>query len=72
MNTYTWSAKNNSSSLNGERSASSKLSAVRAAKAYVRGELFGEGIITIRENGEDIEWHERSIHTGMKWEKGQC
>lgn len=69
MSNYTWSAKNNSSFLNGFSKASSKLAAVRAAKAYVRGELYGEGCATIFEDGAPIEQHERSIHTGMRWTK---
>ena len=69
MNTYTWTAKNNSSFLNGTRSASSKIAAVRAAKAYVRGELYGEGTATIYCDGQPVEQHERSIFTGMTWKK---
>jgi len=38
-----------------------------AARRYVMGELFGEGIITIFEDGRPIRQDERSIFTGMKW-----
>jgi len=41
----TWSAKNNNSYLNGSRKAKSIRAAVRAARAYVRGELYGQGTL---------------------------
>ena len=63
----TWSAKNSSSYLNGSRSAPSILAAVRAARAYVRGELHGEGVITIYKNGQPVRQDERSIFTGFRW-----
>ena len=67
MSKITWSAKNNSSFLNGGRSAKTIRGAVMAARRYVMGELFGEGIITIFEDGRPIRQDERSIFTGMKW-----
>lgn len=63
----TWSAKNNSSYLNGSRSAPTILAAVRAARAYVRGELYGEGEITIYVDGQPVRRDERSIFTGFQW-----
>jgi hypothetical protein len=63
----TWSAKNNSSYLKGSRSATSVLAAVRAGRAYVRGELYGEGTVTIYQNGNPIRQDERSIFTGFCW-----
>lgn len=67
MSKITWSAKNNSSFLNGSRPASSVLAAVRAARGYVQGELYGEGVITIFSDGEPIREDEKSIFTGFKW-----
>jgi hypothetical protein len=63
----TWSAKNNSTYLNGSRSAPSILAAVRAGRAYVREELYGEGELTIYQNGNPIRQDERSIFTGYRW-----
>jgi hypothetical protein len=63
----TWSAKNNSSYLNGSRTAPTILAAVRAARSYVRGELYGEGVITIFVNGYPVREDERSIFTGFRW-----
>ena len=63
----TWSASNNSSYLNGSRSAPTILAAVRAARAYVRGELYGEGEITIYVDGQPVRRDERSIFTGFQW-----
>ena len=65
--TITWSAKNNSSYLNGSRSAPTILAAVRAARAYVRGELYGEGTLTIYVDGQPVRQDERSIFTGYHW-----
>lgn len=67
----TWSAKNNSSYLNGSRSAPSILAAVRAARAYVRGELYGEGTLTIYVDGQPVREDERSIFTGYRWSVNQ-
>lgn len=69
--TITWSAKNNSSHLNGSRSAPSILAAVRAARAYVRGELYGEGTLTIYIDGQPVREDERSIFTGYRWSVNQ-
>ena len=63
----TWSAENNSSYLNGSRSAPSILAAVRAARAYVRGELYGEGVLTVYVDGLPVRQDERSIFTGYRW-----
>jgi len=63
----TWSAKNNSSYLTGSRSAPSILAAVRAGRAYVRGELYGEGTLTIYVDGQPVRQDERSIFTGFRW-----
>lgn len=64
---YTWSAKNNSSYLNGERAAKTLRGAVIAARRYVMGELCGEGIITIYADGEPVRQDERSLLTGWMW-----
>jgi hypothetical protein len=63
----TWTAKNNSSYLNGSRTAPTILAAVRAARAYVRGELYGEGTLVILVDGEPVRRDERSIFTGFRW-----
>jgi hypothetical protein len=67
----TWSAKNNNSYLNGRRSAPSILAAVRAARAYVRGELYGEGTLTIYVDGQPVRQDECSIFTGFRWSVNQ-
>lgn len=67
MPKITWSAKNNSSYLNGNRQAESMRAAVRAARAYVRGELYGEGTLTIYVDGHPVRQDERSIFTGFRW-----
>ena len=63
----TWTASNKSSFLNGSRSAPTILAAVRAARAYVRGELYGEGTIFIMVDGELVRRDERSIFTRFQW-----
>ena len=68
MSKITWSASNNSSFLNGSREAKSVAAAVRAARQYIRGELYGEGKATIFSDGQPVRQDERSIHTGMRWE----
>lgn len=68
MSKITWSAKNNSSFLNGSREASSVLAAVRAGRQYIRGELYGEGVLTIYEDGYPVRQDECSIQTGFRWE----
>jgi len=67
MSKITWSAKNNSSFLNGSRPAKSVRAAVIAGREYVRGELYGEGTLTIYEDGQPIRQDECSIFTGHKW-----
>jgi hypothetical protein len=67
MQKITWSAKNNNSYLNGSRKAASIRAAVRAARAYVRGELYGEGTLTIYVDGRPVRQDERSIFTGFRW-----
>lgn len=66
---YTWSAKNNRTHMLKDRTAPTKLSAVRAARHFVRNELYGEGTAYIFRNGVLIETHERSIFTQMRWVK---
>ena len=63
----TWTARNNSSYLNGQQMASSVLAAVREARRYIRNELYGEGSSTIFADGEPIREDECSIFTGFKW-----
>lgn len=63
----TWSASNNSTFLNGSRPAKSIRDAVRQARAYLRGELMGEGEISIYEDGKIVRCDEYSIFTGYKW-----
>lgn len=63
----TWTARNNSSYLNGQRSASSIMAAVREARSYIRNELYGEGSATIFADGSPIREDERSIFTRFKW-----
>lgn len=67
MSKITWTAKNNSSFLNGEREASSIRAAVIAARAYIRGELYGEGKATIFVDGQPVRQDECSLHTGLRW-----
>lgn len=63
----TWTAWNNSSFLNGERKAGSVLSAVRDARAYIRGELYGEGKASIYVDGQLVRQDEKSIFTSFRW-----
>jgi len=69
MNTskITWSAENNSSFLNGTRSAKTIRGAVTAARAYVMGELYGEGTLTIFVDGAPVRTDEKSIFTNQRW-----
>lgn len=65
-----WTASNNSSFLNGTRTANTLLGAVRAARTYVDSELMGEGVITYYEgNYPDypIRQDRKDIYTGYKW-----
>lgn len=68
MSAITWTASNNSSFLDGCREASSLAAAVRAARRYVRYELYGEGKATIFEDGNPVRQDECSIHTKYRWE----
>lgn len=63
----TWTAKNNSTFINGERGARTLLGASRAAKSWIRNEAYGEGIATIMVDGEPVRTIERSIFTGYRW-----
>lgn len=67
MSKITWSAKNNSSFLNGSRPAKSIRAAVLAGRKYVHNELYGEGKLTIFEDGYPVRQDECSIFTGFKW-----
>jgi hypothetical protein len=68
-----WTAKNNSSFLDGHRSAASMRSAVIAARAYLAGELYGEGTITYYDSNPSdgvpypVREDEKSLQTGHKW-----
>jgi len=64
----TWTAKNNSSYLNGTRNAKTMIGAVRAARHYLANELFGEGTITYFVDDQPIRHDEKSIFTGGRWE----
>ena len=68
MTTVTWTAKNNSSFLNGSREAKSVVAAVRAGRHYVRNELYGEGVLTIFEDGQPVRQDRCDIFTGGRWE----
>lgn len=63
----TWSASGNSSYINGGGSASSVLAAIRAARNYIRNELYGVGVSVIYVDGEPMCRDERSLNTGMRW-----
>lgn len=63
----TWTAKSNCSFLDSPRTAKSIRSAILAGRAYVRGELYGEGIVTIFEDGHPVRQDECSVFTGHKW-----
>jgi len=65
--TITWSAKNNSSFLNGSRHAKSVRAAVIAGRRYVRDELYGDGTLTVFEDDQPVRVDECSIFTGFKW-----
>jgi len=67
----TWTARNNSSFLDGVMKAKTIPGAVRAARKYIREELYGEGIATIFLDGEPARTDERSIFTGMAWKVKQ-
>lgn len=69
---YYWTAKNNSSFLTGYRTAKTLIGAVRAARAYVEGELYGEGTLYIytvlpSDGGYPIREDSKSIFTKFAW-----
>ena len=57
----TWTGSNNSSFLNGERSAKTTIGAVRAAIAYGNSELCGEGKLTIMQDGQPVRVYEAGL-----------
>ena len=66
-----WTASNNSTFLVGRRQAKTMLSAVRAARSYLRNELYGDGTISYyaaEDEDTPIRTDEKSIFTGNKWE----
>lgn len=66
-----WTASNNSTFLNGCRSAKNMLTAVRDGRKYLRGELYGEGIITFYDSphrDHPIRQDSKNIFTGHRWE----
>jgi len=60
----TWSAKNNSTYLNGSRSARTMRGAVRDAIRYGNSELMGEGELTIFEDGNPVRVYEAGLLAG--------
>jgi hypothetical protein len=64
MSKITWSGNNNSSFLNGSRSAKTILGAVRAAIRYGNNELYGEGTLTIFDDGQPIRVYEAGLLAG--------
>jgi hypothetical protein len=72
MKQITWTAKNNSTFLNGSRKANTILGAVRQAIAYGNSELMGEGILTIMEDGLMVREYRAGLIHGSpkgKWVK---
>lgn len=68
MDKITWTAKNNSSFLNGERSAHTLRGAIIAAKKYADSELHGEGQITIFVDGSPVRVYEAGLLVGTpRW-----
>jgi hypothetical protein len=69
--TIYWTAENNSSFLNGHRSAKTLRGAVIAARRYIDGELYGEGTAYFRTAPDScldpIRIDSKSIFTGFKW-----
>ena len=64
--TYYWTGRNNSTYLRGLRKAATKLTATREALNFLRGELMGEGSVSVFD-GKELDYplvtFERSIHT---------
>jgi hypothetical protein len=70
---YYWTAKNNSSFLNGYRTAKTIIGAVRAGRRYVDSELCGEGRLVIADSIDGLHCNpvrvdSKSIFTNFKWE----
>ena len=65
-----WTAGNNSSFLNGHRTAPTLRGAVRDARRYVMGELYGEGTISYKKSPDDAPFRidRKNIFSGYKWE----
>jgi hypothetical protein len=64
MSKITWTGSNNSSFLIGSRSAKTILGAVRAAISYGNNELYGEGKLTIFDDGQPIRVYESGLLAG--------
>lgn len=70
-----WRAGNNSTVMYGFRTCASVLQAVRAARHYIRNELYGEGIVEYFDTNPDdydvapFRREERSIFTNFKWKE---
>ena len=64
MSKITWSAKSNSSYLNGRRDAKTILGAVRDAIHYANGELYGEGEIVIYVDDYPVRTYEAGLLAG--------
>jgi hypothetical protein len=64
----TWTASNKGCHLIGERPATTVLAAVRDGREFVRGELNGEGKITIYEDGVEIREDRCDMFTAWKWQ----
>ena len=66
-----WTASNNSTFLVGRRQAKTMLSAVKAARSYLRNELYGEGSISYYASEDEdtpIRVEGKGIFTGNRWE----
>ena len=69
MSTHYYTGSNNSTYLRSRRSAASLLSSTRGALDLLRGELMGEGEVSIYDSPTDdfpVLTFERSIHTGYR------
>lgn len=66
-----WTAGNNSSYLNGYRTAKTMIGAVRAARSYLNNELYGEGTIRYWRNdpieSEPCRIDSKTIFTNYRW-----
>lgn len=66
----TWSGSNNSTYMQGSRHANTILGAVRAAIRYGNYELYGEGKLTIFEDGQPVREYKAGLTAGtpkMQW-----